>query len=68
LLDNVRSSRLLRASKAGILVADRLRRDGTVALPLDISVERRRIGLDHLGIVGRVSPNRDGQPRDESRH
>jgi hypothetical protein len=29
-------------------------RDGTVALPLDISVERGRIGLDHLGIVGRV--------------
>jgi hypothetical protein len=40
--------------RRGIVVADWLWRDGTVADPLHVGVERCRVGLDHLGVVGWV--------------
>jgi hypothetical protein len=40
--------------RRGIVVADWLWRDGAVADPLHVGVERCRVGLDHLGVVGWV--------------
>jgi drug/metabolite transporter (DMT)-like permease len=44
----------LRNARRGILVANERVRHGSVALPIDVGVERRRTGFDHVPRVRRV--------------